>query len=56
MQQFQQLIPCFRRSKVTFTRGFKSLPILVRLTSPRARTITATTTTTIIVIIITYFS
>ena len=36
MQQSQQLIPCFRRSKVTFTPSFKSLPKLVRLTTPRA--------------------
>ena len=38
MQQFQQLIPCFRRSKVILTPGFKSLPKMVRLTPPWART------------------
>lgn len=38
MQQSQQPISFFRRSEVTFTPGFKSLPKLVRLTPPRART------------------
>ena len=32
------MISCFRRSKVSFTPSFKSLPKLVTLTPPRART------------------
>ena len=32
------MISCLRRSKVSFTPSFKSLPKLVTLTPPRART------------------
>ena len=41
MQQSQQLIRCFKRSKVTFTPGFKSLP---KLLLPYYQMVTTATT------------